>query len=250
MHMLYDICSGAGIGADGYAAIFGRDALRGFDKYAQPHYPYKFEIADALALLRSSRPEEATALHTSFPCQFATTAGHLRDAQGGASKFGDLLTPGLALLRKRWAHKPWVVENVDDNRGRVRAILAPRPGEHLLMLCGSMFGLAVQRHRLFLANFPLTVPEPTGRGKYRGMGCRHETFPIGPKGRPKPVGVYHVPGDRIPSGGHTARDAEHGRQVMGVERPVPWASLKEGFPPAYTRWVGADLAAYLEEQLS
>jgi hypothetical protein len=32
---------------------------------------------------------------------------------------------------------------------------------------------------------------------------------------------------------------------MGVDRPIPWDSLKEGFPPAYTNYIGrAALAAH------
>lgn len=232
--------------SDGYAAVLGADAiLAGVDVLPQPDYPYPFAQADALDLLAAGPTgplQAARVLHTSFPCQFATTAGHLRTAQGGVSKWPDLLTPGLALLREKWSHLPWVCENVDDNRKVIRGIMAPRPGEHLIMLCGSMFGLHVQRHRLFLANFPLRRPVPTGKGVYAAQGCRHDRFPADPiTGKPRPWGVWHVPADNVPSGGRSARDAEHGRQVMGVARTLPWETLKEGFPPAYTSWVAADL---------
>lgn len=114
-------------------------------------------------------------------------------------------------------------------------IMAPRPGEHLVRLCGSSFRLHVRRHRWFLANFPLRQPP-----------CAHDTFPIDPiTGKPRPWGVYHVPSDNVPSGGRTARDAEHGRRVMGVYRTLPWDTLKEGFPPAYTAHIGADLVRHL-----
>lgn len=226
---LADVCCGAGLAADGYVAVGLRP--HGFDLYEQPHYPYPFREADARKLIESDDLEDYEALHLSWPCQDHTTAKHLRNAQGGKSRFGDLLTPGLAVLRDRWGHKPWIVENVDDRSGRVRAIMAPRPGEHLVRLCGSMFGLEVQRHRLFLANFPL-----------RPGWCDHSTFPADPvTGKPRPWGVYHVKGDSIPAGGRTARDEEHGRHVMGSRRLLPWDALKEGFPPAYTSHVGADL---------
>jgi hypothetical protein len=98
-----------------------------------------------------------------------------------------------------------------------------------------MFGLEVQRHRLFLANFPLRQPQ-----------CDHSRFPLDPvTGKPRPWGVYHVKGDAIPAGGRTARDEEHGRHVMGSRRLLPWDKLKEGFPPAYTAHVGADLLVHL-----
>lgn len=242
MTRLHDHCCNAGQGSDGYAAVLGAAAIQGSDLEDQPDYPYPFEQRDAMEELEEGPRAGVTAHHWSFPCQPLTTAGHLRTAQGGVSKYPDLLTPGMVALRSPlWRDTPWIVENVDDNQGKVRAIMAPGPGEYLITLCGSMFGLQVQRHRLFLANFPLRRPEPTGKGVYGQMGCRHDTFPIGPNGRPKPIGVYHVPGDKVPSGGHTARDAEHGRQAMGSHRTLPWAKLKEGFPPAYTSWVAADL---------
>jgi DNA (cytosine-5)-methyltransferase 1 len=236
---LADLCCCGGLGADGYAAVLGQDAVVGYDIEEQPDYPYAFKVANVMDLLAEPGGELAgyRALHASFPCQAHTTAGHLRTAQGGKSRFGDLLTPGLALLREHWNHLPWIAENVEDRSGKVRAIMAPRPGETLIRLCGSQFGLEVQRHRLFLANFPL-----------RSGWCDHSTFPIGPKGKPKPVGVYHVMGDRIPEGGWTATSEEHGRHVMGSRRLLPWDKLKEGFPPQYTSWVAADLLMHLATQ--
>lgn len=228
-----DVCCCGGLGADGYRSVGFR--THGIDINPQPHYPDTFEQADAFDVLLSDEPNKYAAIHTSFPCQAHTTAGHLRTAQGGSSRYPDLLTPGLALLRDNWNDKPWIVENVDDRSKKVRAIMAPRPGETLVSLCGSMFGLQVQRHRLFLANFPLRQP-----------ACDHSTFPRDPiSGRPRPWGVYHVKGDSVPQGGRTARDEEHGREVMGSHRRLPWDTLKEGFPPAYTAHVGADLLVHL-----
>ena len=244
---LDDLCCCAGTGADGYAAVLGPEAIHGYDHEPQPDYPYAFTQADVRDVL--SVDTGATARHASFPCQIHTTAGHLRDAQGGVSKYEDLLTPGLATLRGRWNHRPWVVENVDDRSGNVRRIMAPRAGESLVMLCGTMFGLPIWRHRLFLANFHLTVPRPTGRGVYRSRGCKHEACEPDPTtGRPRPWGIYHVAGDSIPAGGRTCRDAQHAAEVMGVTRPLPWDKLKEGFPPAYTTWVAYDLLAELNRR--
>lgn len=249
-----DLCSGAGLAADGYAMVFGADALHGYDIAEQPDYPYRFTCKDVFDVLGTDTG--ATARHTSFPCQAHTTAGHLRDAQGGKSRFGDLLTPGLEILRARHNDRPWIAENIDDRSGNVRRIMAPRDGETLIVLCGTMFGLPIWRHRLFLANFPLRrpapVPNPPGvrsRSKYRDQGCSHHLCPVDPiSGNPRPWGVYHTAGDEIPDGGHTCRDAEHGRQVMGSHRSLPWDSLKEGFPPAYTAWVGADLLVELRRR--
>src|SRR5690348_9070821 len=93
---LLDGCCCAGLGADGYASV-GFDP-HGYDIEPQPDYPYRFTQADIFDVLRGVRPSSYDASHWSFPCQAHTTAGHLRDAQGGVSKYPDLLTPGLALL--------------------------------------------------------------------------------------------------------------------------------------------------------
>ena len=82
--------------------------------------------------------------------------------------------------------------------------------------CGSAYSLGVRRHRLFLSNVPLV-----------SSGCRHEL-------QAWPWGVYHRPSDDIPKGGRTARDLEHGKQVMGVTQDVKWDELKQGLPPAFT----------------
>ena len=197
--------------SDGYAlAGFSVD---GVDINPQPHYPYPFKQSDALTLLETDVPENYDVIHASPPCQAHTRAKHLRAAQGGTSKYKDLLTPTLALLRSRWSHKVWVVENVPGAPGMSGAAVE----------CGSAYGLGVRRHRLFLSNLLLL-----------SSVCQHEQ-----QGRP--WGVYHVTGDSIPKGGRTVLSVEHGRQVMGVERELPWSSLKEGFPPAYTQHVGQQI---------
>ena len=79
--------------------------------------------------------------------------------------------------------------------------------------CGSSYGLGVRRHRLFLSD---AVPLVSSV-------CRH-------KEQGRPWGVYHVPSDDITKGGRTARNVEHGREVMGVTRELTWNELKEGPP--------------------
>lgn len=219
---ILDLYCGAGMAADGYRnARF--DIIIGVDAAPQPHYPYIFRQGDALEVLAAG-PERLNFgpldfVHASPPCQAHTRAKHLRKAQGGTSRFIDLLTPTLALLRARWAEIPWVVENVPG------APMEPQDGEYLTTLCGSMFGLGVRRHRMFLTNFPVVnVP-----------ACRH-------KEQGRPWGVYHVMGDSIPNGGRTVTSLEQGLEVMGVDRHIPWNSLKEGFPPAYTEFIGSQPA--------
>ena len=200
---------------DGYKAA-GFD-VEGVDNNPQPHYPAPFTRHDALDILQGSLPEQFDVIHASPPCQAHTRAKHLRAAQGGTSKYADLLSPTLQLLRSRWSHKVWIVENVPGAPGMDDAAVE----------CGSAYGLGVRRHRLFLSNVAL-----------ESVVFRHQE-----QGRP--WGVYHVMGDNIPKGGRTALTLEHGLDVMGVSRRIPWDSLKEGFPPAYTQHVGEQIAARL-----
>lgn len=228
---LLDLCCGAGLAADGYAAV-GFEPT-GVDLHEQPRYPYSFRQLDLLRVLGTTAPRGFAAIHVSPPCQLFTIAANLRTAQGSQSKEKlDLLTPTLEALRAHFNDIPWVVENVEQ----ARELMVPEPGEHLARLCGSSFGLGVQRHRLFLSNVPL-----------RSSKCDHSRFEVDPEsGKPRPWGVYHVPGDSIPSGGRTARDLQHGCQVMGVAEHrrgagLTWDELKEGFPSHYASHVGADL---------
>lgn len=213
---LLDLYSGAGLAADGYHAA-GFDSIVGVDINPQPSYPYEFVQGDAIDLLGDVEwLRTFDAIHASPPCQAHTRAKHLRKAQGGESKYSDLLTPTLALLAD--VRIPWVVENVPGAPGMDGAVVE----------CGSAYGLGVRRHRLFLSSVPLV-----------GSGCDH-------KAQGRPWGVYHVPNDAIPQGGRTARNVEHGREVMGVTRDVTWQELKEGFPPAYSCHIGKQLVAALE----
>jgi DNA (cytosine-5)-methyltransferase 1 len=209
---LLDLYCGAGMAADGYTAA--GFTVTGVDVNKQTSYPYEFIQADALDILNDEKfVSQFDVIHASPPCQAHTRAKHLRKAQGGESKYPDLLTPTLEIIKNTYFEYVWVVENVPGAPGMEGAVIE----------CGSAYGLGVRRHRLFLSN-----------ARIEGSGCDH-------KAQGRPWGVYHVPGDSIPKGGRTARNAEHGREVMGVSRDVTWNELKEGFPPAYTQHIGEQI---------
>lgn len=224
-----DLFCGAGMAGDGYAAA-GFEPT-GVDIVIRASYPYEFVWGNALGILKDRRfVEQFDLIHASPPCQAHTRAKHLRAAQGGHSRHGDLLSPTLALLRTY--DIPWVVENVVGAPGMEDAAIE----------CGSAYGLKVRRHRLFLASFPLV-----------DSGCQHAE-------QGKPVGVYHVMGDtckgvckktgKLVIGGSTASTVEEGREAMGVTRDISWDELKEGFPPAYTKHVGEQARACIEQRMA
>jgi DNA (cytosine-5)-methyltransferase 1 len=183
----------------------------GVDIEPQPNYcGHAFYQADALEFVHAYG-HLFDAIAASPPCQAHTRASHLRDAQGGTCSAIDLVEPTRAALIRTGL--PYVIENV--------------PGAPLVsptVLCGSMFGLKVRRHRLFEANPPLPS----------APACRH-------KEQGKPVGVYHRMNDRIPHGGTTARTLAEGHEAMGGLEWMRWDELKEAIPPAYTSWVGRQM---------
>ena len=213
---LLDLYCGAGMAADGYYRA-GFTEIIGVDINPQPHYPYTFIQDDAIEYLKNENLDSFDLIHASPPCQAHTRAKHLRKAQGGTSKYLDFLTPTLAILEQH--DGPWVAENVPGSPGMEDAVIE----------CGSSYGLGVRRHRLFLSNVRIV-----------GSVCDH-------KSQGRPWGVYHVMGDSIPKGGRTVKTLEQGWEVMGVDREIPWNSLKEGFPPVYTEHIGRQIFEAINE---
>lgn len=236
---LADLCACAGLGADGYVQAGFRVHCVDIDQRALRHNPHETEIGDVLALLRDRDwVAQFDALHISPPCQLFSATRKLAEAQGkGKGRAVDLLTPVLEALED--VEIPWVVENVE------RSPLKAKPG--VVRLCGSSFGLKVQRHRLFYSNVDLGM----------SPACDHTTFDRDPiTGKPRPWGVYYAMGDNIPSGGRTATSWEQACELLGVgsdrlpfyetdQKSAAWKHLCEGLPPAYTRWVGERLMRHV-----
>jgi DNA (cytosine-5)-methyltransferase 1 len=205
MKTVLDLFCGGGGSAYGYWQA-GYSPV-GIDIRKQPDYPFPHFIGDAMRFREIvSGVESVELIHASPPCQAFTIAGNLARAQGKQASTVDLLTPIRPLLKASGV--PYVIENVKG-----------APLENPVMLCGSMFGLKVRRHRLFECSFPVEPPGP----------CRH-------KEQGKPVGVYHAMNDSIPQGGTTAKTLEEAQEAMGIDW-LPWRTLKEAVPPAYTRWI-------------
>lgn len=204
MPRVLDLFCGAGGASVGYHRA-GFEVV-GVDSKPQPHYPFAFLQADWSEVDLSG----FDLIHASPPCQAFSITGNLARSQGKQASTVDLIKPVRKALIE--CGVPYVIENV-----RGAPLLNP------LTLCGSMFGLKVRRHRLFESNVLLQAPGP----------CRH-------KEQGRPVGVYYVIGDEIPKGGKTAESLEEGQEAMGIDW-MPWASLREAIPPAYTEWIGEHL---------
>jgi DNA (cytosine-5)-methyltransferase 1 len=167
----------------------------GVDIEPQPRYPFEFIQADALEVDLGG----FDLIWASPPCQAFTAykrrPGHVRSSP-------DL----IAATRQRLAGREYIIENVGG-----------APLLHPVMLCGSMFGLDVRRHRFFECSFPVLTPS-----------CNHEAqaprFPQATNRknlrRTVEVGVWRIP-------------LNVQQRAMGIDW-MTLAELSQAIPPDYS----------------
>ena len=212
--LLLDLFCGAGGAAMGYHRA-GFDVV-GVDIKPQPHYPFEFFEGDAIALANyRGVMSRFDVIHASPPCQRYSKSVSKKNR----GTHPDLIAGARALLKATGL--PYIIENV------------PRaPLENPIQLCGSAFGLPIQRHRLFETNFPIMSP-----------GCAHGAYErkYPPAwNRTTPLRVLSI------SGGWTsAVDMEEHKAAMGVDWEITSHELSEAIPPAYTQFIGERLLEYL-----
>jgi DNA (cytosine-5)-methyltransferase 1 len=233
---LLDLFCGAGGAAEGYRRA-GFEIV-GVDIAEQPDYPFEFLKQDALWMLEvlvghgsifpettMSSPTDAPrywlddfqAIHASPPCPAYSSLRSLHP---------DADHPRLYERVRDWLRAtelPYVIENV---------IGAPYASG--VMLCGSMFGLPIRRHRNFETSFLVLGPE-----------CRHDE-------QGELVGIYGASdGPRKPDGGKHPGNKRGPRQATTAEAreimEMPWATkrknITDAVPPCFTELIGANLMA-------
>lgn len=197
---LLDLFCCAGGAGEGYRRA-GFD-VTGVDIERQPNNPHHFVQADALEYL-SAHGHEFDAIHASPPCQGYS---NLRAMHPG-KEYPMLIEPVREWLKQ--IGKPYVIENVE---GAPLQKYSDLFNNHGVVLCGSMFGLGVERgflrrHRIFETSFPL--PQ---------LACNHR----GPA-----VGVY----------GHGGRSGKHRmlyRKEAAAAMRIDWMNrdeLCQAIPP-------------------
>ena len=200
--LLLDAYCGGGGASAGYVAAGWR--VIGVDHTPQPRYPYEFVRGDAIEMI-AAVGSHVDAIHASPPCQRYSRITPVRHRETHA----DLIAATRQALAA--TGRPWVMENVPDARAHLHSPL---------MLCGSMFGLAVRRHRLFECSPPLALLLPT---------CDHSGVPVLVTGTPRRRGC-----PRVDPSAATKRAALR----------TPWmriVDMDQAIPPAYTECVGRAL---------
>jgi DNA (cytosine-5)-methyltransferase 1 len=212
---LVDLFCGAGGAGMGYHRA-GFDVL-GVDIRPQSSYPFAFVQADALTF-----PLDGfDAIHASPPCQGYLNLGAVNRALGRDQEHERLIAPTRELLIA--AGVPYVIENVPDAAAELR---------NPIRLCGSSFGLAVRRHRLFESSAPI-MAAPCAHHLQREPRYWTGWRPDGHERKATVVQVYGNGGDRETWG-----------PAMGIEWMTP-GELAEAIPPAYTEHIGGYLLAEL-----
>ena len=217
---LLDLFCGAGGAAMGYHRA-GFDVV-GVDINPQPHYPFEFHQDDVMDVLRLPGLENYDLVHASPPCQ-----GYSPHVSSSSSRWAGTRGKDEARLidAVRWhlvkSGKPYVIENVVGARHELRG-----PA----LLCGTMFGLPIPRHRLFESPFLSAWDAP-----------RHAPCSGVAKAYASDRGWD--PRDMTVTGkGRHAGTKERWAEVMGwPEYRGTQHGLREAIPPAYTEWIGAQL---------
>jgi DNA (cytosine-5)-methyltransferase 1 len=213
---LLDLFCCAGGAGEGYRRA-GFD-VTGVDIKPQKNNPHTFIMADALEYC-AAHGDEYDAIHASPPCQGYS---NLRAMHPG-KEYPMLIEPVRELLKS--IGNPYVIENVE---GAPLQEYSDLFGNHGVVLCGSMFGLGVdrgflRRHRIFETSFSL--PQPA---------CNHR----GPA-----VGVYG-------HGGHTGKHRMLYRKEAAAAMKIDWMNRDEmcqAIPPAYTEYIGRYLLAQVKQ---
>jgi DNA (cytosine-5)-methyltransferase 1 len=186
----------------------------GVDLADPPRYPFEFVRGDALKFV-ALHGHQFDAIHASPPCQAHSMFSR---NMGTAHRHIDLIQPTREALQR--LNVPSVIENVEG-----------APLEKPFRLCGSSFGLLVQRHRLFESHrFDVGLTPP----------CAHDssrlTVPVYGHGSPQ----WH----RKKWGRNVRLDEK--KSAMGIDWMTGW-SLSQAIPPAYTEFIGRQLMSQITE---
>jgi DNA (cytosine-5)-methyltransferase 1 len=205
-----DLFCGAGAASRGYSHA-GWSCV-GVDKHRQDNYPFEFHRMDAMEvvadplLLQWIDPQM---IHASPPCQsYSASLRHLAKPQPRyIEELRKLLEP---------TELPYVIENVNG---------APLYSKRSIILCGSMFGKKVRRHRIFESNIPLVCH----------MHCDHSIF--GDRGALQPT--------------YNSQNRDWMNEMFDTKFSHEWGmtikEARQAVPPYYTEYIGLQIDAYLTQ---
>lgn len=220
---ILDVCCKQGAASMGYY-LAGFDVV-GVDRDPQPRYPFPFIQADLRDLDPVWVGENFDAAAGSPPCW-----AHSDLAYRTGLDYEDFIPETRALFEA--AGLPYVMENVEG-----------APLKDPLTLCGTQFdGLRVSRHRDFESNIPLIAPRPHPTGRHPlhyTLDKRKAHY-----GRLDEWTAFV----QVTGGGNSSKAAAS--DAMGGLDWMTKDGMNQAVPPAYTRWIGGQLAAHLSAEVA
>lgn len=195
--------------------------------------PEPIIIADAAEYIRA-HGHEYDAGHSSPNCQFYTRGRAAR--RGEATRW----ERSIPAIRDAWEGVgiPYVIENVGD---------AAWDMHDPVTLCGCMFDLStidtdglrihLQRPRLFETNWGLTAPRPCDHSDHEWVAGAY-----GGARRDKYEAKY------VRRGGYVPPDKAVVKALLGIEHEMTWQGLYYCLPPAYTEYIGQELAVHIRRE--
>lgn len=185
----------------------------GVDNKPQKNYcGNKFHLGDAL----DADLNGFDFVWASPPCQrYSIAAAHMRNK---GKQYPDLI--GTTRAKLVASGLLYVIENVPGAPIRPDAIL-----------CGSMFGLCLVRHRLFETNFPDLILTPP---------CQHDEIPVTVCGHGTPSSIQK----RLAAKGRKSFTSQEKRDAMGIS----WTNrreLSQAVPPVYSEFLGRIIMRHL-----
>jgi len=185
----------------------------GVDIKPQPRYPFEFIQGDALEYLQKAG-KDFDVIHASPPCQSYSICASLTTKSH--PQMVEVVRDSLIQ-----AGKPYIIENVPGS-----------PLKNPLMLCGSMFGLGVIRHRLFESCPALYWPPSPCAHIGRATGSNRSKFGDGVPSLKEGYSYVTVAGKNY--------IVAEGREAMGIDWMIG-RELSQAIPPAYTEWLGTKI---------
>jgi DNA (cytosine-5)-methyltransferase 1 len=224
--VVLDLFCGAGAASVGY-----HDAglkVIGVDIRPQPNYPYEFHRMDAMEVVKDQilidwlKPvvwiktptgrkmrRGKLVVHASPPCQaYSNVVRHLSYPQ---PKLIEPLRVALEALISGGLIAGYIIENVEN---------APLLRDRTIMLCGTMFGKRINRHRKF---------ESLGLGlSDYGLKCSHGVDGVG-----EAMNIYRSP--------HNVSVGRWMDEMFDSRRWMTQEEARQTIPCCYTEFIGSQI---------
>lgn len=187
--------------------------VTGVDKHKMSNYPFSFIQSDALSILDDIEfCRQFDLIHASPVCKRYSSI--TKTAGTEKSHEDDIETVRVKLQK---IGRPYVIENVPG-----------APLKNYVVLCGTMFGLNVVRHRLFECCPEISFPP---------FLCNHSKRVV--KHGRRPCREKHFAAVT----GHFS-DVEFARESMGINW-MGQSGLSQAIPPKYTEWIGLQMLNFI-----